>query len=260
MAGENANANASGAGPEGNAAPKLVEVEIDGKKIQVSEEGKEFLMKEKDYRQKTQSLAEERRTLEKEREGLKTELDSARGLMGFLSNDPKAYGVVTALLSGDQAQARKLLEDQGEGGELETIKRQVAELQLQLKSKEARDVDSAKKTQQYADAKRRLDAEYGLNLDKLYPQMVERGMKDGNPYIPWALSVGLEELKKKAVDDAKLTAKQEALEELRLKLDNTPPISSGAGTNGKGGKKTQTDAIISAFNRLREEKIRGGAT
>jgi len=251
--------NAGGVGPNGNAIPELVEVEVDGKKVKVEKGAEGFLMKEKDYRQKTQSLADERRQLEKERESLKSELDSARGLMGFLSSDEKAYGVVTALLSGDKSQARKLLEDEG-GSEIETIKKEVEALKVQLRTKDIRDQDSAKKTQQYADAKRRLKDEHDIDLDEIYPLMVERGTKDSNPYVPWAVTTALDKIKKKAEEVGKKSGFEEALKELSLKLDNTPPISSGAGENSRGGKKSQAEAIVSALNRLQEEKIRGGST
>jgi hypothetical protein len=256
MGSEDGNAGAGGAGPTGDAIPELVEVDVEGQKYKVQKGAEGMLMKEKDYRQKTQSLAEEKRSLEKERESLKGEIESARGLMGFLAGDEKANGVVMALLTGDKAQARKLLGDESEGNELETIKNELASLKMQLKSKDARDQDAAKKTQQYADAKRTLKEKYNLDLDEIYPQMAEYGMKNNNPFVPWAVTVALDKIKEQAASEGKKLGTKEALEELRIKLDNTPQISSGAGGNDKGKKKSQIDTVADVFNRLQEDKLR----
>lgn len=52
------------------AEPELVEIEVDGKRIKVSEEGKEYLLREADYRRKTMDVAEQRRAIEAERASL----------------------------------------------------------------------------------------------------------------------------------------------------------------------------------------------
>lgn len=47
--------------------PELVEIEIDGKKIKVSQEGKDYLLRQQDYTKKTMELAEQRKAAESER-------------------------------------------------------------------------------------------------------------------------------------------------------------------------------------------------
>lgn len=52
-----------GDGPE-EGEPELVEIEIDGKKIKVSQEGKDYLLRQQDYTKKTMDLAEQRKAAE----------------------------------------------------------------------------------------------------------------------------------------------------------------------------------------------------
>lgn len=49
---------------EATSEPEIVEVEVDGKKIKVSADGKEYLLRDADYRRKTMDLAEQRRAFE----------------------------------------------------------------------------------------------------------------------------------------------------------------------------------------------------
>jgi len=55
------------AGIEANTEPEIVEVEVDGRKIRVSADGKDFLLREADYRRKTMELSEQRKAVEAER-------------------------------------------------------------------------------------------------------------------------------------------------------------------------------------------------
>ena len=55
-----------------NLEPELVEVELDGKKIKVSAEGKDFLLRQADYTRKTMDLAEQRKTFETQRQQFET--------------------------------------------------------------------------------------------------------------------------------------------------------------------------------------------
>lgn len=54
-----------------NSEDEIEEVEVDGKKIKVSKDGKEYLLREADYRRKTMETADLRRSLEAEREQAK---------------------------------------------------------------------------------------------------------------------------------------------------------------------------------------------
>lgn len=55
-----------------DAAPEFAEVEIDGKKYKVQADAKDFLLRQADYTQKTQALAEQRKTLEADRQAIAT--------------------------------------------------------------------------------------------------------------------------------------------------------------------------------------------
>lgn len=55
------------AGIEASADPEFVEVEVDGRKIRVSSDGKDYLLREADYRRKTMDLSEQRKAVEAER-------------------------------------------------------------------------------------------------------------------------------------------------------------------------------------------------
>lgn len=239
----------------GEEIPTLVEVEIDGKKFKIEEGAKESLMKGKDYTQKTQALAEERRKLEAEKATYQSELDSARGVLGYLNSDETAAKVLEAIISGDKKKAASLLAEDGGGDDVATLKRKVEELDMKLKVQDASNKNAAQRTAEYADAKRRLK-ELDIDLDAIYPAMVERGTKDKNAFVPWAIATALEDIKQKAKDEGRKLAKQDAIEELSFKLDNTPPTSSGKGGEARGKKSNQLEAIASALNRIQEEKAR----
>lgn len=53
--------------PENAPEPQIIEVEVDGKKIKVSEDGKDFLLRQADYTKKTTEVARERETVQAEK-------------------------------------------------------------------------------------------------------------------------------------------------------------------------------------------------
>lgn len=60
------------------AEPELLEIEIDGKKIKVSADGKEYLLRQQDYTKKTMDVAEQRKAVEAE----KAQIEQFRNLTG----------------------------------------------------------------------------------------------------------------------------------------------------------------------------------
>jgi hypothetical protein len=251
MVGENGNANGGGTGSNGEGMPKLVEVEIDGKKVKVEESGKEYLLRQSDYTQKTQAVAEDRKKLESERAALQGELEAARAVLGYLNSDEEAAKVMDALAKGDKKAAKALLEGES-GDEMSVLKREIENLKMQIKAKEVKDGDSAKRTAEYSEAKRRIQDEFKMSLDDWYPKMVERGTKDKNVFIPWFIATAREELEKQAEARGLDKGKNLAIEELSEKLLNTPMTSSGSGATSSG-----TD-MRSVFKELLEEKAKRG--
>jgi|WetSurSiteA1Bulk_404760.scaffolds.fasta_scaffold31125_2 hypothetical protein len=254
MGGENQN---GGAGSAEN-APELVEVELEGKKFRVEKGVEGALMKEKDYRQKTAALAEEKRALGAEKESLKGQLEAANSLSSFLSSHEKAADVLGLLAQGKTAEARKLLEEDGGAGndEIAFLKKELLGLKTQLNAKLATDHDAAKRSAEYAEAKGRVKRDYGIELDEIFPEMVKAGTEDKNAYVPWAVKTALPKLMEKAKLEGEKAGYEKALEELSSKLHNTPAMGSGQGADGKGGKKDTRSAVVGAYQRLQESKLR----
>lgn len=82
--------------PQGQ-APELVEIELDGEKYQVPKKVAEGTMKEKDYRQKTMELAEERKGAEAVKAELTNLAQQARTLAEQAQRFAPAFGQVAAI-------------------------------------------------------------------------------------------------------------------------------------------------------------------
>lgn len=83
--------------PEGQAEPDLVEWELDGEKVQVPAKLKDYLMRDKDYRQKTMALAEDAKLTKAAQQTFDQLAQHAQSLVQQAQQLAPVYGQVTAL-------------------------------------------------------------------------------------------------------------------------------------------------------------------
>lgn len=133
-----------GDGPE-EGEPELVEIEIDGKKIKVSQEGKDYLLRQQDYTKKTMDLAEQRRAAETLQTQLTTlaeisadRLDTVFRLQQAKAQIAEIEAIPIDGLTQDQINAFRLdLQDlHGQVAQLENHGRQLASREEQERSQQ----------------------------------------------------------------------------------------------------------------------------
>lgn len=253
MAGE------GGAG-NGNQTPKMVEVEVGGRKFQVEESAKDLLMTQSDYTRKTQAVADERKALDAEKVRLTNELEAGKTIMSFLQNDETAAKVMEAIAAKDMKKARSLLEEDagGDEGKLSKVEKELASLKMMVANQSAVSTDSAKKADQKEEAKK-IVKELGLEWDEIYPEMEKVAREKTNPYVPWALFAGKDKMLSAAIKKAKEEGRKDALKEFIEKSLNSPTMTGGNGTGDTNKPPENTrEAANRAYLKLVQKKDQSG--
>lgn len=244
--------------PEGENAPKLVEVEIGDKKVMVSEEGKELLMTQADYTRKTQALAQEKKELEEMTKQSKDQVQTAQEVLGALANNEKAAKVVEALLAGDESKLGDIVGKSEDVDDMSQLKKKFEQLEQRESVRLMNENQTEIKKRQYVEAKVSVKEKFGVNLDDYYPKMEAIGRSEKkNVYEPWFLQAAIDDIMKAAQEQGLELGRKEALGELTNKTYGSPIISSGQGTSNDKGIKNTREAAKAALNDIFDRKSAG---
>jgi hypothetical protein len=233
--------------------PKMVEVQIGDKKVMVSEEGKDLLMTQADYTRKMQKVAEERKELEGLIAQNHQDINTARNILGVLSENEEAANLMEAILTKDETKLNKIKGKKEDINEVDELRKKIEQLENKI-NVQSMNMNANEKRKVQMDEARQYFKEKGMDFDKYQEKMVEMGTKNNNPLIPWAVTAASEDMIKAAEERGRLIGKKETLEEFSSKFDNTPIISGGMGVNGKKGISNTREAAEVALKRLQAEK------
>lgn len=242
----------------GDQQPKIVEVEIDGKKVMVSEDGKDYLLRQADYTKKTQEVAEQRKALESEKQGFMKQVEAANNLFGFLEQDEQLREIFEAKLSDNQEKLKQLLGNKNENkDEISELRKEISEIKKMNQAIMFNNQQKDIRDNQFMEAKKIFLEKYGIDIEK-HKDKIDSVPKstNGNPFIALGNTALLEEIINTERAKAKKEGSELALDELMKKINNTPIIGSGSGETVEKKFSKTSDAVAATYKRLLAEKGR----
>lgn len=234
---------------------KYVDIEIDGKVLQVPEEYKDYFMRQADYTQKTQTLAEQRRQVELQQKQIETvrneqkfvqEIQPELNNIGYLDAHIQQYTeelqTKAANLSSEELFRKKI--------ELDGLKEQRAALAQGLQSK-YKEFEEAQK-QSYQEL-----LEQGAQaLKKVIPNWSEEKQKEVRDF---ALSKGFSQQEVSSIVDPRhveILYKASQYEALQGKRgDAVKAVSKTVTPKARTPRQTQSDKKLALRNQLKNKNL-----
>lgn len=162
---------AEGSGETASPSDELVEVEIDGKKVKVSAEAKDYLLRQQDYTRKTMELAEQRKAVEAAKAEVEQFAGASREQVEAVFAARSAEARVQALL---ETPIDGLSQDQVNALRLDLADAQRAAAEYSARAQQAAEQARAFQSQQLAKAveqARSVAAKEIKNLPERLPQL-----------------------------------------------------------------------------------------
>jgi hypothetical protein len=227
---------------------KLVEVEVDGgKKIKVPEEAKEFIMRDSDYRRKTQELARSKTELETNAAQNAEMVTAAQKINEVVQSDE----VLKAYLQGDKKRAKALLADIEDEDALSLANKRIANVEAMLKEEQEKRKSGELTDFIKSEGRRMVQAETGFTDEDVAEEMQEL-RKANNSYAVWIKAAASKKMAAKAKAEGVEEGKKLAIEEWERKINNNRPVSDGDGNTPNEGIADTKQAAAMALRKIRE--------